>query len=218
MGCALGAMRRKARTGQCRLIPPSPAPTSMPPEHPTPRPRTTPPVTSPRGAESNHKNSGKNREGLGRSRGGLSTKIHLVADRRCRPITKLTTPGQYGDSPRFIPLMESIRIPRRGWGRPRKRPGRALADKAYSSKANCAYLREHKVRAVIPIKKDQKANRLKKGSAGGRPPNFDAERYKERNTVERCVNKLWQFRAVATRFDKREVIYQGTIDVASIKI
>lgn len=114
--------------------------------------------------------------------------------------------------------MESIRIRRRGLGRPRKRPGRTLANKAYSSKANRAYLRENKIQAVIPIKEGQKANRLKRGSSGGRPPNLDAERYKERNTVERCINKLRQFRAVATRFDKREVIYQGTIDVASIKI
>lgn len=170
------------------------------------------------GARSNHKNPGKPREGLGRSRGGLSTKIHLVADRRCRPITQRTTPGQHADCPQFIPLMESIRIARRGGGRPRKRPGRALADKAYSSRANRAYLREHKVQAVIPIKEDQKANRRKRGSSGGRPPAFDAERYTERNTVERCVNKLRQFRAVATRFDKRERVYQGTIDVASIKI
>jgi transposase len=148
----------------------------------------------------------------------LSTKIHLVADRRCRPITRLISPGQHGDSPRFIPLMESIRIPRRGVGRPRKRPARTLADKAYSSRANRAYLRERKVQAVIPIKEDQKEHRRKRGSAGGRPPNFDAERYKERNTVERCVNKLRQHRAVATRYDKRERIYQGTIDVASIRI
>jgi transposase len=86
---------------------------------------------------------------------------------------------------------------------------------AYSSKGNRAYLRRHRIQAVIPVKGDQKTNRLKRGSAGGRPPNFDAERYKEPNTVERCFNKLRQFRAVATRFDKRD---QGTIDVASIKI
>jgi transposase len=52
----------------------------------------------------------------------------------------------------------------------------------------------------------------------GRPPAFDPERSKERNTVERCVNKLKNFRAVATGYDKRELIYQGTIDVASIRI
>jgi len=55
-------------------------------------------------------------------------------------------------------------------------------------------------------------------SRGGRPPAFDAGRYRERNTVERCFGKLKQFRAVATRYDKREIIYQGTVDLASIRI
>jgi transposase len=47
---------------------------------------------------------------------------------------------------------------------------------------------------------------------------FDGESYKERNTVERTINKLKDFRAVAMRTDKREFVFQGTIDVASIKI
>ncbi|KAB8180077.1 transposase [Microbispora catharanthi] len=63
---------------------------------------------------------------------------------------------------------------------------------------------------MIPVKKDHAAHRVKLGSRGGRPPVFDCERYKERNTVERCVNKLRQHRAVATRYDKRQLIYQGT--------
>jgi hypothetical protein len=50
------------------------------------------------------------REALGRSRGGLSTKIHLAADRRCRPVARILSPGQHGDCPRFIPLMRAIRI------------------------------------------------------------------------------------------------------------
>src|SRR6266540_957202 len=103
-------------------------------------------------------------------------------------------------------------------GRPRTRPGRAMGDKAYSSRANRAYLRRRGIKAVIPVKEDQAANRGKLGSQGGRPPVFDRETYKERNTVERCFNKLRQFRAVATRYDKRERIYQGTVDVASIRI
>jgi transposase len=57
-----------------------------------------------------------------------------------------------------------------------------------------------------------------RGSAGGRPPAFDTERYKDRTSVERAFNKLKAFRAVATRYDKLDIIYQGTIDVASIKI
>ena len=90
-----------------------------------------------RGALANDTKSG--REAIGRSRGGLTTKIHLAADLRCRPIARLTSPGQHGDSPRFVPLMDAIRIPRRGLGRPRRRPGRAMADKAYSSRANRAW-------------------------------------------------------------------------------
>jgi transposase len=182
-----------------------------------PEPAVLRPLMTPQGASSNDKKSG-GREALGRSRGGLSTKIHLVADRRCRPVARLTSPGQHGDSPRFVPLMKAIRIQRRGLGRPRTRPGRAMADKAYSSRANRGYLRGRGIKAVIPVKEDQKANRRKRGSAGGRPPAFDPGHYKQRNTVERCFNKLKGLRAVATRYDKRERIYQGTIDVASIRL
>ena len=173
------------------------------------------PMTS-QGALANDTKSG--REAIGRSRGGLTTKIHLAADLRCRPVARLTSCGQHGDSPRFVPLMDAIRIRRRGPGRPRRRPGRAMADKAYSSRANRAWLRRHRITAVIPVKEDQKKHRRDRGRAGGRPSAFDASWYKKRNTVERCFAKLKQFRAVATRYDKRERIYQGTIDVASISI
>jgi transposase len=155
---------------------------------------------------------------LGRSRGGLSTKLHLVADRRCRPLARLTSPGQHGDAPRLIPLIAAVRIRRRGRGRPRVRPARVLADKAYSSSRNRGYLRARGIKAVIPVKEDQHAHRRQRGSTGGRPPAFDANCYKQRNTVERCINKLKQFRAVASRYDKLERLYQGTIDVASIRI
>jgi hypothetical protein len=139
------------------------------------------PMTS-RGALANDTKSG--REAIGRSRGGLTTKIHLAADLRCRPVARLTSCGQHGDSPRFVPLMDAIRIRRRGLGRPRRRPGRAMADKAYSSRANRAWLRRHGITAVIPVKEDQKKHRRDRGRAGGRPPAFDAGWYKKRNTVE----------------------------------
>jgi transposase len=112
----------------------------------------------------------------------------------------------------------AIRISRRGQGRPRTRPGAALADKAHSSAANRAWLRKRGITSVIPVKEGQKKHRRGRGRAGGRPPAFGAGRYKERNTVERCFSKLKQFRAVATRYDKREFMYQGTVDVASIRI
>ena len=85
-----------------------------------------------------------------------------------------------------------------------------MADKAYSSAGNRAYLRKRGITAVIPVKEDQKKHRRNRGRAGGRPPAFDAGRYKERNTVERCFGKLKQFRAVATRYDKRDYMYQAT--------
>jgi transposase len=133
-------------------------------------------------------------------------------------VTRILTPGQHGDCPQFIPLIDQIRIARRGKGRPRTRPGRAMADKAYSSAASRAYLRRRGIKAVIPVKEDQKKHRRARGPAGGRPPAFGSDRYKERNTVERCFGKLKQFRAFATRYDRREIIFRGTIDVASIRI
>ena len=61
-----------------------------------------------------------------------------------------------------------------------------MADKAYSSAANRSYLYKRGIKAVIPVKEDQKNHRRNRGSQGGRPPAFDREQYKERNTVERC--------------------------------
>ncbi|PYC66998.1 hypothetical protein C7C46_30810 [Streptomyces tateyamensis] len=138
---------------------------------------------------------------LGRSRGGLTTKTHLAAERRCRPLSFVITPGQSADSPRFIEVVERVKV-RVPVGRPRTRPDAIAGDKAYSSRANRAYLRRRRIRAVIPEKADQAANRRKKGSRGGRPVTHDADLYKDRNTVERCINKIKEWRGLATRYDK----------------
>ncbi len=157
------------------------------------------------------------REGLGRSRGGLSTKIHIAADLRCRPVARVTTAGQRHDSLAFEAVMANLVVLQTG-RRARRRPDRVLADKAYSSKQICAHLRRRGIKATIPEPSTQQAGWLRRGSKGGRTPHFDAETYKQRNVVERAINKLRITRAVATRYDKREFIYQGTIDVASIRI
>jgi transposase len=212
-------MSRRVRTRRWGSIRPWSGPISTPPA----RGMLRPPRPS-QGAGSNDKNlgpspdPGPDREGLGRSRGGLTTKVHLAADRLARPIARVTTPGQRHDAVMFTAVLAAIHIARPGRGRPRTRPGHVLADKAYSSKAIRGLLRRRAIAATIPEKADQKAHRARRGSTGGRPPGFDAERYKQRNTAERAINKLKGHRGFATRYDKREDIYQGTIDVATIRI
>jgi transposase len=133
-------------------------------------------------------------------------------------VARVTTAGQRHDSLAFEPLMNRLRIARAGPGRPRTRPGRLLGDRAYSSKKIRAHLRRRGITATIPEPADQIAHRVKRGRKGGRPPAFDAVAYKDRNTTERAFSKLKAFRAVAMRTDKRDYIYRGTVDIATIKI
>ncbi len=90
------------------------------------------------------------------------------------------------------------------------RPSRldaVAADRAYSSRADRAYLRRHRISAVIPEKTDQQADRKKKGPAGGRSVTYDPERDKQRNTIERCFRKIKTWRGLATRYDKAPESY-----------
>ncbi len=128
----------------------------------------------------------------------------------------MLTPGNVNDATAFADVLDWVRTPRVGTGRPRTTPDRVLGDKAYSSRAIRHLLRRRGIAATIPERRDQVANRRRRGRFGGRPPAFDREIYRDRNVVERCFARLKQFRAIATGFDKLSDRYRAGVVLASL--
>ena len=148
---------------------------------------------------------------IGRSRGGLTSKLHMATDGKGRMLSAVLTAGNINDTTMLAATLEQIRVPRPGRGRPRTRPDRLLADKGYTSKANRTWLENRGIKATIPEKSDQAANR----SSGGRPPAFDAEAYKGRNVVERGFNRLKNWRGLAMRSDKTARNFLAAVQLAA---
>ena len=126
----------------------------------------------------------------------------------------VVTPGQWGDNPQLGPVLDGICVPKPDGKRlPRRRPERLLADKAYSHPSTRRLLRRRGIPHCIPERRDQCERRAHRP---GRKPAFDPAVYKRRNVVERCINRLKQFRGLATRYDKRGWNYRAMVVLAAL--
>ncbi len=118
----------------------------------------------------------------------------------------IVTAGQCHESTQLEAVLDGIRVPRLGRGRPRTRPDRLLGDKA-SSYPRCRHtLRRRGIRSTIPTRRNQRRRR------------FAVPAYRRRNVVERCINRLKHFRGLATRYEKRAVNYRAMVIIASIML
>ena len=113
--------------------------------------------------------------------------------------------GERHEAPLLPALLEHGKVKRPGRGRPRLRPERVVGDKAYSYPSVRRYLRRRGIGAVIPRRADQR-----------RVGRFDSTAYRERNRVERLINRLKHFRRVATRYEKRAAHYLAMLTLAAI--
>lgn len=141
---------------------------------------------------------------LGRSRGGFGTKVHLRTDSRGNPIAFLITGGEAHDAPQLLRLMDIGRIKRISRGRARLRPAHVAGDKAYDSDSIRDGLRNRGVAPVIPARRNRK-----------RIVKIDQQRYRGRNVIERCFNRLKQWRRVATRYEKHGANYVAVLLIVS---
>ncbi len=133
---------------------------------------------------------------MGRSRGGLTTKINAVVDAHGRPIRFALTPGQTHDSQAAGDLLRAL-----------AEGCVVLGDQAYDTDHIRAQIEDRGAIANIPPRSNRR-----------QPPSFDAERYKQCNLIERFFNKLKHFRRIATRYKKRASNYLAMIKLAAIRI
>jgi len=115
------------------------------------------------------------------------------------------TGGQHHEQPQLVPLLDRGAVKRPGRGRPRLRPERVAGDKAYSSPKARRDLRRRGIGAVIPRRRNERPGR-----------GFDRAAYRERNVVERFLNRLKQHRRIATRYEKLAASYAAMVTIAAI--
>jgi len=129
---------------------------------------------------------------LGRSRGGLTTKIHLLCDSLGLPLKFIVAAGQSSDFTYAVPLLEG------------EKASYVIADKGYDSQEIVNFIEEQlNATPVIPPKSNRKLQRQ-----------YDKIIYKERNVIERLFGRLKQFRKLATRFEKIKRNFESLLSVA----
>lgn len=147
---------------------------------------------------------------LGLSRGGFTTKLHLVTDGTVLPLGVALSAGQAHESPYVARALDAVDVP----GRRRRRPAALAGDKGYSYPQIRQWPRQHHVRAVIPERSDQVRHRA---HHAGRKPTFDRAAYRRRHVIENCVGWLKEARGIATRYEKLAIHYLGLLQLSIIR-
>lgn len=132
-----------------------------------------------------------------------------MSDRQGLPLAVISAPGQRGDARLFEPVLETVRVARER-GRPRQRPVRVIADRAFDTNVIQRWLRGKGIGAVIPPKRNRKRRR-------GRPLTYDRGLYRERNVIERLIGHLKEHRRVGTRYEKLAGSYEAMVKLAFIE-
>jgi transposase len=141
--------------------------------------------------------------GLGRCRGGYTTKIHVLTDGAGTLLAVTATPGQRNESTEFAELLARCNLSTR---RVKKRPVAIAGDKGYSSNAIREQIRKLGADDVIPTRSNETARE-----------GFDRETYRQRNIVERTIGWLKESRRVATRYDKLISSYLTFVWLAAMR-
>jgi transposase len=144
---------------------------------------------------------------LGRSRGGFSTKLHLLSDDRGHPLHVHITAGQAHESQSLEILLEGVEVASDD-GHEVIWPVQLAGDKGYRADWIDAYLLEHNITPVIPSKgnEDRVARRVE----------FDQDAYRRRNIIERLIGWLKESRRIFTRYEKTATNYLGMLKLAFI--
>jgi transposase len=153
----------------------------------------------------------RQRQALGVSRGGLSTKIHVLCEGAGKPMAVTLTPGQAHEATQAAALLDQVKVKGKP-GRPRQRFEAVAGDKGYDSQAIRDDLRERGSEPVIAHRQDRD------GQYPERAAGFDTKKYRRRNVVERLIGRLKEFRGIAMRYAKLAEGFIGLIRLAFMRI